>query len=1344
VGFDRAGMGASPKQRKVVKRSAKLEREVKRARAQVKAGHGPKVDTRDVTKGARKSVPTINESMRSVAKAVAKAKVKPVKEQRSVGGLIENAGRNLKDIVTGLPASAEQLAKATAPDRIFGKGESERARRALKQGIQQHDPAYALGEAVVKSAKGDREGASRALHRAGDNAYERPLDVVSYLAGGAGAAGRGATVLRHAGKGGVEAARARPPLKVDDSPRAVTKAQVKVKREAARAEVRVRKNQPQPGDRELAAKVTRTTPVRKEQHYSANAATRAVQKAREDRKAAKGKDPFTAGERKARRIRKRRFDEQVRNTKAGALHREAAAAEQAHREHKALGRDPLKRAAADLLANDRVRHTSVEADLRDLRATAARRGSANAHIYDRLTPGDFADPAVRRVAAQRRAGLRESEARLKREGYFEGRDGRGTSPEFVAALQPHLARGHVIEVDKDHAPPPAPQPKAAPQPAAATVKAEATVPIDKVQELRRAGARSLKRQIADVDKRIGEVTMKVRRAPVYEPKATETPEQAALRAVTGDHAELRRKGGAKTSGQDPGREHVDVKGEAKGQQRVRVRRAVPVDSERAELQRLREQRAKLVVKLERTVRAGQAHSLKVTKAPDTARKVVPGRASEKPGKGPTKAQLATVAEREAERARMMDPVKVAARVEAAKAAGIDPHPVDVRALNGGSERSAAEPVAKVAGGAVIRPARGEHDQPHHEGQHDERHDPGMPDQPVAHEARMSNGDGAHKRTGVRVQRDGYYWAHGPRAGQRVTEADLAGEQGAFIRGLEHDSSHNEDLTQPRAGRGYSAQDAIMGNLADDRVLATRLDRERQIGLIRLVRNVEHDFALRQGDRTRFPQQRAEQLAARRDGYTTLNVSKDEAIVVPNEIAARWKAQINPPARAERIGRYITRQFVRTVLPFSMTWQVGNVADLYTRLVAADARFAVPGLAGRSGRDLVDAVRVAMRELDPHLADELTDSLKGHFGARSTVKPLKFSDITHDARSGLVRGAGEFISSIRDLPGIHQAANAVRGATDKLFAAGTRAESAMVSRAAGSAMQSYAKALGHDLSDLAELGRKLAGEFADDPAKLLEFQRRTLEITGDYVTRGPGIKLTQHVAVPFIQWIKAANKFVFHTLPVGHPYKTAMMLWAASITEPERRRLGLSGYISPAEAKRLGLKAPQTGYLAGALSLPGGKSLPTTPLTSLGEAASIIEGAQAFKDGPAEGARALIAPRVAPQIVRPALKALDYGAGPGASAAADAFVPGAKQTRRALEGERSHPRSTLLHPIGTGGKSTSDRILAAMTAPTGREYPERQPKPGSAAAARVPIGHKFPFSYTGPGGKKRTIMVTRTH
>lgn len=1426
----RGDRGRRDLSKRVVKKAdRKLERSVTRARKKVRRGQGPKADTRDVTRNtrvARKNPKAeLREAMQSTARTARKAKLKKVEERKTVGGLLANIPRNARDIVTGLPATAREFSKVAqlmAPGAAGGKSgrEAVKAAKGIKEGVQKEDPVYALGEAAVKKIKGDTKGAKKALKRAGDKAYERPVDAAAYAAGGYAGAGRGATAVKH--KGNTAAATARPPKRAEGE-RKSSPDQVKRQRQAAKAEVKVRQGKTTEQEKAEVARIKRKPDVRQEQRYSPNAVTRTVQKKRENRKAKKGLDPFKASPRKAKKMRRRRFDEISRNVHAGGLAREQRAADQARKQHRKVKKEKLT--AAQLLANQRVREGLEADDLEALRRTARSRegGGRNADTLERVKPEHLTDPKVREVAKEMREGLIESESRAKAERFFEGRDGRGTNPEFVAALQPLLARGEVVQRTKgdkppegkrESVPPPPdkPKPKRKPEvgprtaegPVAyynqdrsrlrvhlaegttrpgkgkrykpdqierivaaadaapgyrrltpkemdAAAKGKGKPPKQTIEDLRRHGHGLLAARSSEGDLPEGEFpdeTPAVKETPRVSELATATTrlkevddeiklrETAAREAAKRLHPNARTKDDKIVGGRRKKRLLV-----AKGSYRD-PKVLADLRNERRDL-RKRVEQLRAAVALDETPRAGESPK---------GRRVVPGKGTgsvkrtDSHGKPiqPSHAQLDAIAEQRQREDILLAPERRAARVEAARAAGIEPDP---RELAGAGVVGSVSP----AGARVNTTTVKDNDAPDQGQQNQAETQSGVVKEPHAQPGSQAARK-RRKRTAVRVDRDGYYWNSGPKAGERVVEADLAGEQGAFIRGLEHDTRPTTDLRQPRAGRGYSAEDAILGNLNEDRVLATRLDRERQITLIRLARSVEETFAHRTSrGQTRFAHRRAQQLAGRLEGnWAPLRVDANESVVVPAEIADRWTRQISLPSRTERTGRYVTRQFIRTVLPFSVTWQAGNVADLFTRLVAADARFAVPGLAGKSGQNLVIAVEKAIGDLDPHLADELTQALKGHFGARSTVAPLKFSDITQDARAPLIRAAGEKISAVREVGGVKQLANAGRGLTDKAFGVGTKAESAMVRRAAGTAMQQYAKALGHDLADHQALARKLAGEFKDDPSKLMEFQRRTLEITGDYVTRGPGLKLTQHTAVPFVQWIKASNKFVFHTLPARHPYKTAFMLWAAAITEPQRRELGLSGYITADEARKLGVKPPQEGYLAGALGLPGGKSLPVSPLTSFGEAAGILEGIQqaVTKDDLDDGLETLIGNRVFPFIQTPIRKGLRHGEEVGASRAVEALVPGTKQARRVMEGERPHPRSTIRKPIGTGGRSTTDRILAGVTAPVGREYPEPRKKGEIAPSAnrrralKTPVGKTFNYVHITPSGERVVRKVVR--
>jgi len=280
----------------------------------------------------------------------------------------------------------------------------------------------------------------------------------------------------------------------------------------------------------------------------------------------------------------------------------------------------------------------------------------------------------------------------------------------------------------------------------------------------------------------------------------------------------------------------------------------------------------------------------------------------------------------------------------------------------------------------------------------------------------------------------------------------------------------------------------------------------------------------------------------------------------------------------------------------------------------------------------------------------------------------------------------------------------------MFDIGSAVEARLVHAAAGKQAKAFAKALRVAVEDHAEMARLLARELADDPAALEAFQRATLEMVGDYVTKSPHTRIFTNAAMPFLAWLKAATKFVYLTLPKDHPYARSLWLLGATATREQRAQLGLSYFITEEEAKRLGLPKPRRGYLSGGIDLGDGTVLPTAPFTSFGEAGRIPEalddGVRLVVEGrPAKGAvhaSEAVTDKVLQYVQRPVRQGLKAGGEKAAQEAAEGFIPGAKQARRALEqGGIPQRKSTVLHPKSggrKGGASTATAILG-LTVPT---------------------------------------------
>lgn len=278
----------------------------------------------------------------------------------------------------------------------------------------------------------------------------------------------------------------------------------------------------------------------------------------------------------------------------------------------------------------------------------------------------------------------------------------------------------------------------------------------------------------------------------------------------------------------------------------------------------------------------------------------------------------------------------------------------------------------------------------------------------------------------------------------------------------------------------------------------------------------------------------------------------------------------------KIGKAVdwgNRKFVRAVLPLSPAWHVGNVTDLMMRIALTGGR---PG--------------------DKALQETIAAVARQHEGQ-------EWARLVFDSVGGAhYKAQGEMYAKTKPLVNVEGLAPISAG-LDHLLGVGRGLEAHLVKSAQGTVLRGLSKELGLKTSE----HLKLAEAMKHDPGLVEDFQRRTLDIVGDYLHH-PGViaGVDLRVISPFVQWIKASTKFVMKTLPVHHPIRASLLLLAASSTEEQRRKLGLSNYITAKEAKALELPKPRTGFLAGGADNGDGSVTPLSPFTSFGAVASMLE------------------------------------------------------------------------------------------------------------------------------------------
>ena len=286
--------------------------------------------------------------------------------------------------------------------------------------------------------------------------------------------------------------------------------------------------------------------------------------------------------------------------------------------------------------------------------------------------------------------------------------------------------------------------------------------------------------------------------------------------------------------------------------------------------------------------------------------------------------------------------------------------------------------------------------------------------------------------------------------------------------------------------------------------------------------------------------------------------------------------------------------------------------------------------------LLHAARMNREELSPAdlagdaamddlelVAQSHGDSPLGSFTHKGVIPPEAIEYVFGGGREGAAKGTrkkgkrttiGERFYSAGQVRGIRQAREGMSKVVDAAFDFGRDMEQRGLDIAQARALDLYAKDLGLKLQHHAALAQTLA----HNPRNVNRFIDATLDITGDYLRRGPDSRQWQHVAVPFYSWIKAANKFVWKTLPKEHPTTTLAYIQAVAATEEQRKLLGLSLRVTDEEVKRLGLPKPRKSDVLGT---PGAVVAPLSGLTSMSEASRWV-------NDPLEAAFGAVFPQVA--------------------------------------------------------------------------------------------------------------------
>jgi hypothetical protein len=1129
-------------------------------------------------------------------------------------GLLKNLERDLDDLVTGAPASiaelakagGEQLVKLVAP--IAGSGGRRGkpkvktpASDALVESVKKDDIVYGL------ITGGPGEAAKRA--------HRHPLSAIGYATGGGGTALRALNRVH----GGTAKAQARPRLRrpEDGGARPTPKGRAGVRqargeRRAAKRRVQARKQGGTP------------EPERgKVQFYSRAPLVRGAQKARENVRAARGKEPFELRGRRLEREQRRRAEEAAHNEEAGSLEREVVTQKRARKTTKRVARRKSGRVALNLVYAGAVRKGREAEDLGAIAATYERRGdSRNAAAVKRLAE-DLGENGERAAIHRARAAADELIAASRRKDERRVKRGELTArqAEYRRAVQGPILRGEVEpssdlpagrreppdKPDKGGTPPSTngrgPKPAAPIAPSVSpNGKGKPHGPKTKEQV-------DAERELAELRAERNLIELKLvrnRRRDTGSPRPLTPKRIWRAQAVDRELTAALQQRGVGVPDEGP----IDVTATVKALA-VRKRADGSVQADLSRLAAAREVLGRVARESDErgTVKAKREHG----PMPLREQRKLERRLREVDDELEARGQPSTQRQQERiDRRGPDDPERMAIPAQSTKDGmaklGHKPH-----------RKAVEDRLSKV--GSLERRMRNRGDQELLRRTVKKRKEI---EAELAAIVRAED-EAAARAKNVRLRRKGGHQnAEGGESRAPVSEAEKRGQAGAerwddvgaFLKTPWEENKSDRKPQLSRAQEGFTGESLFELDLTKNHVLGSLGHQERKIGLRRLGEAMLRLSANRTplGDVAKA-QELADELSARGGvRYTVHQEGESSFFVLPEAVMDTWRRQVADHGAAASAGRWITRQFLGAALPLSVTWHAGNTVDLTTRLALAG------GIDPRN-RAMFEHLRRALHELDPEQADAILGAVKGHVGSRHLVlDPPRLKDVADRLDGAAAKVVGPVLrgaSGGRRLPLVRVVPDGGAKLRDWAWDLGTGVEEQLVRQAAGKALGDLAKTMGYELRAHADLGKAVARDMVRDPDLVSEFHRRTVEIVGDYrkLWRQRRFANLLDFTFPFASWMKESIRFTLVTLPAKHPLRLALMAEISAMTERQRREIGASRYVTDAEVQALNelrpesdqLPPPSRGFLAGALKgNPDDGGIPMVPLTSFGEVAGLIQ------------------------------------------------------------------------------------------------------------------------------------------
>lgn len=307
---------------------------------------------------------------------------------------------------------------------------------------------------------------------------------------------------------------------------------------------------------------------------------------------------------------------------------------------------------------------------------------------------------------------------------------------------------------------------------------------------------------------------------------------------------------------------------------------------------------------------------------------------------------------------------------------------------------------------------------------------------------------------------------------------------------------------------------------------------------------------------------------------------ENVVLVPAQQLERFRQhQSTGSTVAAKLGQSVSRAFRGTVLPFSTKWLFGNVAEAVLRL----------GIHGITPVDIAirgPKVLRALRALDEEKFKSLDDRARGGLLYGSGDRLNVYRDSTDFERTVLETPAKAVAAAAR-LPLVRQLLTGLKAYQRAVFAVNRGMEKALQTGVIGKAARKDAQELtnswGKAILLQQDVAKQVAAGFLGTP-KQVRLARMVDEILGKYGRFSPSTRRAIQTFAPFLPWYMNAARFVFHTLPVKHPAKTALL---ASVETTLQRDIEETHRDAPPGDLESAIRTKDGGYLPLARYTPFG-------------------------------------------------------------------------------------------------------------------------------------------------------------